>query len=245
MLQDGASRPGPLDCSTFACGLRLDTSGRRSSSLHAAARGRASCDGSVFPPPRILSGLSRRTTSGQLITEIDGLRFFSIALVVLFHLEGYVAGASRVQYAVGSYENPLRYLLHHGNQGVELFFIISGFVLALPFAAHQLTGGRKVNLPAYFTRRLTRLEPPYPLAVPGTFVTMNVVRGLEWPSARSGAARALLLRAQPAVRQGQQHQRGGVVAGDRGAVVRRGARCWRRRCTAFAGCGGGARRCRG
>ncbi|HEY0021101.1 MAG TPA: acyltransferase [Longimicrobium sp.] len=129
---------------------------------------------------RILSALSRRTTSGQLIPEIDGLRFFSIALVVLFHLEGYVAQSSRVQYAVGNYENPLRYLLHRGNQGVELFFIISGFVLALPFAAHLLTGGRKVNLPAYFTRRLTRLEPPYLLAMLGTFVAMNIVRGLEW-----------------------------------------------------------------
>ena len=49
----------------------------------------------------------------------------------------------------------------HGNYGVQLFFVISGFILAMPFASHQLKGSKTVSLKAYFLRRLTRLEPPY------------------------------------------------------------------------------------
>jgi peptidoglycan/LPS O-acetylase OafA/YrhL len=48
-----------------------------------------------------------------------------------------------------------------GRYGVELFFVISGFVLALPFVRARLAGGKPVSLRAYYLRRLTRLEPPY------------------------------------------------------------------------------------
>ncbi len=41
------------------------------------------------------------------------------------------------------------------------FFVISGFVLALPFLKHAHGMGKKVSLRSYFLRRLTRLEPPY------------------------------------------------------------------------------------
>ena len=44
--------------------------------------------------------------------------------------------------------------------GVQLFFIISGFVLALPFARKQVWTGRHACIRQYFARRLTRLEQP-------------------------------------------------------------------------------------
>jgi peptidoglycan/LPS O-acetylase OafA/YrhL len=44
---------------------------------------------------------------------------------------------------------------------VELFFAISGFILALPFARQHLGQGEPIRLKAYYLRRLTRLEPPY------------------------------------------------------------------------------------
>lgn len=52
-------------------------------------------------------------------------------------------------------------LLQYGQNGVLVFFAISGFVLGLPFVNQYRKGGRKVNIGAYFKRRLTRLEPPY------------------------------------------------------------------------------------
>ncbi len=52
-------------------------------------------------------------------------------------------------------------IVEHGYRGVNLFYVISGFILGLPFAAHYLQGKPAVPLKSYFLRRLTRLEPPY------------------------------------------------------------------------------------
>ena len=52
-------------------------------------------------------------------------------------------------------------LLGHGGYGVCIFFAISGFILAWPFAQQHLLASRKVALSSYFLRRVTRLEPPY------------------------------------------------------------------------------------
>lgn len=48
-----------------------------------------------------------------------------------------------------------------GGVGVSVFFGISGFILALPFARHYLFNTAAVDLRSYYIRRLTRLEPPY------------------------------------------------------------------------------------
>ena len=39
---------------------------------------------------RVLRGLSRETSSGRFIPEMDGLRFVAITMVVLYHLNGYL-----------------------------------------------------------------------------------------------------------------------------------------------------------
>jgi peptidoglycan/LPS O-acetylase OafA/YrhL len=115
---------------------------------------------------RLYLRLRRITTSGIFIPEIDGLRFIAIALVVLVHIHFYVANKAGERFdpaptVSGPGENPLMQLVKHGGYGVELFFVISGFILALPFAEHYLQGGPEVTLKKYYLRRLTRLEPPY------------------------------------------------------------------------------------
>jgi peptidoglycan/LPS O-acetylase OafA/YrhL len=92
---------------------------------------------------------------------MDGLRFVAIAMVVLFHLNGYLmAKASFYEHGLAGPDWLCRSAMA-GFHGVELFFVISGFILALPFAAHHLADAPAVNLRKYFLRRLTRLEPPY------------------------------------------------------------------------------------
>jgi peptidoglycan/LPS O-acetylase OafA/YrhL len=56
-----------------------------------------------------------------------------------------------------------------GWYGVQLFFGLSGFLLALPFARSELAGAEPVKLSTYFMRRATRLEPPYLLMLVGVF----------------------------------------------------------------------------
>ncbi len=111
---------------------------------------------------RLLVRLSRETSSGRFIPEMDGLRFVAIAMVVLFHLNGYLtAKAVSPQYAFTARSDWITQVALVGFRGVELFFVISGFILGLPFAAHRIAGAPRVSLSKYYLRRLTRLEPPY------------------------------------------------------------------------------------
>ncbi len=113
----------------------------------------------------LLDRIRRITRDSRWIPEIDGLRFVAIMSVLLFHLYGEMQSRSgRFISAEPRYESLFRPILN-GNCGVSLFFIISGFVLALPFARHFLAGAGAVSLRKYFMRRVTRLEPPYLLSI--------------------------------------------------------------------------------
>ena len=91
---------------------------------------------------------------------MDGLRFVAISLVILFHLNGYLLVKASF-YERGLTKDWLCNIALTGFHGVELFFVISGFILALPFASHHLNGAPAVSLRKYYLRRLARLEPPY------------------------------------------------------------------------------------
>ena len=113
-----------------------------------------------------LTGRLRRVTNGRpWVPEIDGLRFLAIAGVVLFHILGEVSTRSGRIIPVEDRYQLLTSLVGNGDRGVRLFFVISGLVLALPFARHSLAGGKPIRLRNYFMRRLTRLEPPYIVSV--------------------------------------------------------------------------------
>jgi peptidoglycan/LPS O-acetylase OafA/YrhL len=116
-----------------------------------------------------LSKLQRRTSSGRYIPEVDGIRFIAIMLVLFFHAvmvrsdgnywhiaKPFGAGFGAAQW------------WDFGRYGVHLFFVLSGFILGLPFVVGQ------VNLKRYFKRRLTRLEPPYMVALMVWFLVSGV-----------------------------------------------------------------------
>jgi peptidoglycan/LPS O-acetylase OafA/YrhL len=114
---------------------------------------------------RFLSAFRRVTSSGAFIAEIDGLRFIAIGVVVLFHLCVGLALKAPAAFTRPAEGNLLSLLAFPGFHGVELFFIISGYILAYPFASHHLLGKPAVGLRQYFLRRVTRLEPPYMLCM--------------------------------------------------------------------------------
>jgi peptidoglycan/LPS O-acetylase OafA/YrhL len=109
--------------------------------------------------------LSRITSSGNFIPEIDGLRFVAIAAVVAFHIYEYLISRSGMSpFGIAGTA------LLHGQRGVPLFFVISGFILGRPFAAHYICGAPAPKLKEYYWRRVTRLEPPYLLAIIAVFM---------------------------------------------------------------------------
>lgn len=92
---------------------------------------------------------------------MDGLRFIAIVSVVSLHCYAEMLDRMGISFASLDAAHPLLRFIGHGGYGVEVFFAISGFILALPFARQYLRAGREVRLSTYFLRRLTRLEPPY------------------------------------------------------------------------------------
>ena len=109
--------------------------------------------------------LARVTTGGKIIKEIDGLRFIAIFLVVVTHLCERFTRNTSIAFTPGMEYDITTFLANRGFMGVHIFFVVSGFVLGLPFASYCLHGTKKVSLRSYFWRRLTRLEPPYIIVI--------------------------------------------------------------------------------
>lgn len=106
--------------------------------------------------------------------EIDGLRFIAICWVaVLMHLTNIInTNLYNGQMLTSTF---ISKMVLEGGHGVSFFFIISGFILALPFVKEKLYNGKKVSLRKYYWRRLTRLEPPYIAALLIAFVLLVFV----------------------------------------------------------------------
>jgi peptidoglycan/LPS O-acetylase OafA/YrhL len=105
--------------------------------------------------------LRRITTSGSYRPEIDGLRFWAIVPVVLWH------GIQRVSRALpdlSPHEHAMMLLVPEAWVGVTLFLTISGFIISSQFVRARQTG-RPMKLSSYFYRRVTRIEPPYLLVL--------------------------------------------------------------------------------
>ena len=89
---------------------------------------------------------------------IDGIRFAAIFMVFCHH-----AGFFFELLFPGD-KPGFRFWNHiviNGSKGVMIFFMLSGFILSLPFARYYLGKGEKIRLGSYYLRRLVRLEPPY------------------------------------------------------------------------------------
>jgi peptidoglycan/LPS O-acetylase OafA/YrhL len=132
--------------------------------------------------------LARIITSGRrFIAEVDGLRFIAIMAVVFYHLGGYTREKAMDGATILPIESWFPKILGIGNYGVQLFFVLSGFLLAMPFAKWRLRLGVRPSLKTYYLRRLTRLEPPYIISMcllfAGGFVALGVSAGLSrWPN---------------------------------------------------------------
>jgi len=105
--------------------------------------------------------LKRISSQGRIIGEIDGLRFIAISMVVVAHLEGIWFHNSGRVYQYNSFDSLFHKGINVGPWGVQLFFIISGFIVSLPWVKALNEGNKMPSLKEFYLRRLTRLEPPY------------------------------------------------------------------------------------
>ncbi len=99
------------------------------------------------------------------LSVINGLRGWAIFVVMFGHLFGaYFDPTSPIAVLGPQSASPLR-LLSFGGLGVPLFFIVSGFVLFLPYVRGKRRMTTRAALASYYGRRAARLLPLYYLVV--------------------------------------------------------------------------------
>lgn len=107
------------------------------------------------PPPPAAERPERPTTGGIHIAELDSLRGLAVLLVFLFHYDFGVTGTESALPV-----SPTWAFVRAGHTGVTLFFVLSGFLLSLPFIAHSRPG-QPVGARDFYRRRALRILPMY------------------------------------------------------------------------------------
>lgn len=100
-----------------------------------------------------------------MIPAVDGFRGLAVLMVVLYHVS-YGAGRGELDGGI------IRNVILAGYTGVDLFFVISGFLLFLPTV---ISGGRFGNVRAYAVRRMARILPAYYIVLVATVVVFPLV----------------------------------------------------------------------
>lgn len=114
-----------------------------------------------------LEKFRRVTSSTNYLPEVDGMRFLAIFMVAVWmHTTHFIDEKFFAnQLITDAY---WRNFIMEGGFGVAIFFMISGFILSLPFAKYHFNkepGKKPLSLKRYYLRRLVRLEPPYLIAL--------------------------------------------------------------------------------
>jgi len=114
---------------------------------------------SVVSPPGLPTGIRRSST---FFPELESLRGIAILMVFFHHIDAFVLpqfyGASiKVPFLLWAF-------VVEGNSGVSLFFVLSAFLLSLPFLK-QAAGGKRQSLVQFYKRRALRILPLYYAAV--------------------------------------------------------------------------------
>jgi len=98
--------------------------------------------------------------SRQYVASLTGLRGIAALFVFVFHYDFFNPGI-RLDLSIPVIGYALQFPLGFGFAGVDLFFVLSGFLLALPFARSSLTRSPQPPLTQYYKRRLLRVFPAY------------------------------------------------------------------------------------
>ncbi len=124
--------------------------------------------------------------AGRHWDSLDALRGIAAFLVLLFHCAqvspGFAARGNPLTLSAWSDGwswlkfTPLRLLVSSGPSAVVLFFVLSGFVLSLPFAR-----ARRPRYEEFAVKRLCRIYLPFAFAILGSAVLYALVRPAPIP----------------------------------------------------------------
>ena len=121
---------------------------------------------------------------GNEIRSLTGIRGIAACYVMLYH------------YSVGSLQGPALRVLQHGYLSVDLFFVLSGFVMAMTYGSSFRQAPTLRGYMDFLQKRLARVYPLY-IVITVSAALLIHARAMEgvWPTVSIVTANALLVQA--------------------------------------------------
>jgi len=133
------------------------------------------------PPARAGTSEGVRAEIGN-IGAIEGLRGVAVAWIAVFHWFVVRGTASQDPWnlAIAS-SHPLTVIVSNGYLAVDLFFLITGFLLTLPWWRHADEGKPAPSTREFYRRRIHRIVPAYYVQLVFLFaVAVPLLRGFDY-----------------------------------------------------------------
>lgn len=113
----------------------------------------------------INSRLLHQNSSGVgNIPYLDGVRGLAILMVITIHLFEHSVVTDHgfpIMLNLGKHSFDIKNLFMSGAYGVRLFFVLSAFLLFIPYARTAIRGSGKVDIKRFYWRRIKRILPAY------------------------------------------------------------------------------------
>ena len=105
--------------------------------------------------------IEKKTSSGMYLDTLTGVRAVAVLWTLLFHMWGITRGGDLLIYLPFGRELNLRLLAQNGEWGVRIFFVLSGFLLSLPFLRQDHAPAFMQRARTFYVRRALRILPAY------------------------------------------------------------------------------------
>jgi peptidoglycan/LPS O-acetylase OafA/YrhL len=144
------------------------------------------------PSENSLYDLEKEGISARIYLDtLTGLRGLAALWVAVWHVWGFV-GKPQYKIDLWNVQLDLTPLIRTGWAGVDLFFVLSGFVLGLAYCQAWLGNRSPIQTPEYFRRRLLRVLPAFYVQIMILLLIM-VITGQPLPAVRDVLTQVLML----------------------------------------------------
>lgn len=115
---------------------------------------------------------AQSSARGGEIAALTGLRGFAALWVLVFHTWG-AAGPRRMELALGGWSLDFTPFFSIGWAGVQVFFVLSGFLLAQPYVRWLSGAAARPGVGPYLARRCARV-------LPGYYLQLSILVAFAW-----------------------------------------------------------------